>query len=136
MKVLWKNQLVGGVSWDSEADMRSRYPHIFRSAPTLSWVISSSWFILSYLCVLAILMFLYTCMFIKTWLWCYDLACGDSFCLCALHWNCHSYWVVSFSPTIHASLSLIQEWMFPKWRYCNTSEVGKLRKESADNSLK
>ncbi|TMX05443.1 hypothetical protein EJD97_021243 [Solanum chilense] len=29
VKVLWKNQLVEGATWEAEADMKSRYPHIF-----------------------------------------------------------------------------------------------------------
>ena len=29
VKVLWKNHLVDGATWEVEADMKSRYPHIF-----------------------------------------------------------------------------------------------------------
>ncbi|WMV14236.1 hypothetical protein MTR67_007621 [Solanum verrucosum] len=36
VKVLWKNQLVEGATWEAEADMRSRYLYIFPSAPTLA----------------------------------------------------------------------------------------------------
>ena len=31
VKVLWRNHLVEGATWEAEADMRSRYPHIFSS---------------------------------------------------------------------------------------------------------
>lgn len=30
-KVLWRNHLVEGETWEAEADMRSRYPHLFSS---------------------------------------------------------------------------------------------------------
>ncbi|XP_069154494.1 uncharacterized protein [Solanum lycopersicum] len=29
VKVLWRNHLVDGAMWEAEADMRSRYPHLF-----------------------------------------------------------------------------------------------------------
>ncbi|XP_069152657.1 uncharacterized protein [Solanum lycopersicum] len=29
MKVLWRNHLVESATWDTEADMRSSYPHLF-----------------------------------------------------------------------------------------------------------
>ena len=29
VKVLWRNHLVKGATWDAEVDMKSRYPHIF-----------------------------------------------------------------------------------------------------------
>ena len=29
VKVLWKNHLVEGAIWEAEADMKSRYPHLF-----------------------------------------------------------------------------------------------------------
>ncbi|TMW96739.1 hypothetical protein EJD97_006880 [Solanum chilense] len=29
VKVLWKNHLVEGATWEAEANMKSRYPHIF-----------------------------------------------------------------------------------------------------------
>ena len=29
VKVLWRNHLVESAMWDAEADMRSRYPHLF-----------------------------------------------------------------------------------------------------------
>ena len=29
IKVLCKNHLVEGVTWEAEADMKSRYPHLF-----------------------------------------------------------------------------------------------------------
>ncbi|WMV58760.1 hypothetical protein MTR67_052145 [Solanum verrucosum] len=28
-KVLWRNHLVEGATWEAEADMKSRYPHLF-----------------------------------------------------------------------------------------------------------
>ena len=31
VKVLWTNHLVEGVTWVAEADMKSRYPHLFRN---------------------------------------------------------------------------------------------------------
>ena len=31
VKVLWRNHLVEGATWEAEADMRSRYPHLFSS---------------------------------------------------------------------------------------------------------
>lgn len=31
VKVLWKNHLVQGATWEAEADMKSRYPHIFEN---------------------------------------------------------------------------------------------------------
>ena len=31
VKVLWRNHLVEGATWEAEADMRSRYPHLFNS---------------------------------------------------------------------------------------------------------
>ncbi|XP_015081313.1 uncharacterized protein LOC107024900 [Solanum pennellii] len=31
LKVLWMNHLVEGATWESEADMRSFYPHLFIS---------------------------------------------------------------------------------------------------------
>ncbi|WMV46599.1 hypothetical protein MTR67_039984 [Solanum verrucosum] len=35
VKGLWKNHLVQGSTWEAEADMKSRYPHLFPSTPTL-----------------------------------------------------------------------------------------------------
>ncbi|WMV45490.1 hypothetical protein MTR67_038875 [Solanum verrucosum] len=35
-KVLWRNHLVEGSTWESEADMMSRYSHLFPSTPTLA----------------------------------------------------------------------------------------------------
>jgi len=29
VKVLWRNQLVEGATWEAEANMMSRYPHLF-----------------------------------------------------------------------------------------------------------
>ena len=29
VKVLWKNHIVEGATWEAEADMKSRYPHLF-----------------------------------------------------------------------------------------------------------
>ncbi|KAL3363282.1 hypothetical protein AABB24_012529 [Solanum stoloniferum] len=34
VKVLWRNQLVEGGTWEAEADMKSLYPHLFPSTPT------------------------------------------------------------------------------------------------------
>ncbi|KAK4716447.1 hypothetical protein R3W88_014785 [Solanum pinnatisectum] len=31
VKVLWRNHLVEGSTWESKADMKSRYPHLFPS---------------------------------------------------------------------------------------------------------
>ena len=31
VKVLWRNHLVEGATWEAEADMRSRYPNLFSS---------------------------------------------------------------------------------------------------------
>ena len=31
VKVLWRNHLVEGATWDGEADKKSRYPHLFSS---------------------------------------------------------------------------------------------------------
>ena len=31
LKVLWRNHLVEGATWEAEDDMRSRYPHLFSS---------------------------------------------------------------------------------------------------------
>ncbi|WMV40997.1 hypothetical protein MTR67_034382 [Solanum verrucosum] len=36
VKVFWRNQLVEGATWVAEADMMSRYPHMFPSIPTLA----------------------------------------------------------------------------------------------------
>ncbi|KAK4716100.1 hypothetical protein R3W88_014438 [Solanum pinnatisectum] len=33
VKVLWRNHLVEGATWEAEADMKSRYPHFFASTP-------------------------------------------------------------------------------------------------------
>ncbi|WMV13607.1 hypothetical protein MTR67_006992, partial [Solanum verrucosum] len=33
VKVLWRNHLVEGATWEAEADMKSRYPHLFPSTP-------------------------------------------------------------------------------------------------------
>ncbi|WMV30164.1 hypothetical protein MTR67_023549 [Solanum verrucosum] len=33
VKVLWRNHLVEGATWEAEADMKSRYPHIFPPTP-------------------------------------------------------------------------------------------------------
>ncbi|WMV33044.1 hypothetical protein MTR67_026429 [Solanum verrucosum] len=33
VKVLWRNHLVEGATWEAEADMKSHYPHIFPSTP-------------------------------------------------------------------------------------------------------
>ncbi|XP_015162113.1 uncharacterized protein [Solanum tuberosum] len=34
--VLWRNHLVKSATWEAEADMNSRYPHLFPSIPTLA----------------------------------------------------------------------------------------------------
>ena len=31
VKVLWRNHLVEGATWEAEADMKCRYPHLFSS---------------------------------------------------------------------------------------------------------
>ena len=31
VKVLWKNQFINEVTWESEKDMKKRYPHLFES---------------------------------------------------------------------------------------------------------
>ena len=31
VKVLWKNQLVEGATWEAEADIKSCYPHLFEN---------------------------------------------------------------------------------------------------------
>ena len=31
VKVLWRNHLVKGATWDAESNMRSHYPHLFIS---------------------------------------------------------------------------------------------------------
>ncbi|WMV42078.1 hypothetical protein MTR67_035463 [Solanum verrucosum] len=36
VKVLWRNQLFEGATWEVEADMMSRYPRLFPSAPILA----------------------------------------------------------------------------------------------------
>ncbi|WMV58067.1 hypothetical protein MTR67_051452 [Solanum verrucosum] len=36
VKVFWMNQLVEGATWEAEADMIFRYPHLFPSIPTLA----------------------------------------------------------------------------------------------------
>ncbi|KAK4737356.1 hypothetical protein R3W88_001053 [Solanum pinnatisectum] len=33
VKVLWRNHLVEGATWEAEADMKSHYPHLFPSTP-------------------------------------------------------------------------------------------------------
>ncbi|WMV30228.1 hypothetical protein MTR67_023613, partial [Solanum verrucosum] len=33
VKVLWRNHLVEGATWEAEADIKSRYPHLFPSTP-------------------------------------------------------------------------------------------------------
>ncbi|WMV41079.1 hypothetical protein MTR67_034464 [Solanum verrucosum] len=33
VKVLWSNNLVEGATWEDEAEMKSRYPHLFPSSP-------------------------------------------------------------------------------------------------------
>ena len=36
VKVLWRNHLVDGATWEVESDIMSRYPHLLPSAPTLA----------------------------------------------------------------------------------------------------
>ncbi|WMV09675.1 hypothetical protein MTR67_003060 [Solanum verrucosum] len=36
VKVLWMNHLVDGATLEAEADIMSRYPHLFLSTPTLA----------------------------------------------------------------------------------------------------
>ncbi|KAK4729768.1 hypothetical protein R3W88_022756 [Solanum pinnatisectum] len=36
VKVLWRNHLVEGATWEAEADRKSLYPHLFSSPPTLA----------------------------------------------------------------------------------------------------
>ncbi|WMV50021.1 hypothetical protein MTR67_043406, partial [Solanum verrucosum] len=33
VKILWRNHLVEGATWEAKADMKSRYPHLFPSTP-------------------------------------------------------------------------------------------------------
>ncbi|WMV13488.1 hypothetical protein MTR67_006873 [Solanum verrucosum] len=33
VKVLWRNHLVEGATWEAEIDMMFRYPHLFHSTP-------------------------------------------------------------------------------------------------------
>ena len=34
IKVLWRNHLVEGETWEAEVDMKSRYPHLFPLTPS------------------------------------------------------------------------------------------------------
>ncbi|WMV50642.1 hypothetical protein MTR67_044027 [Solanum verrucosum] len=36
VNVMWRNQLVEGSTWEAEADMMSRHPHLFPSTPILT----------------------------------------------------------------------------------------------------
>ncbi|WMV25404.1 hypothetical protein MTR67_018789 [Solanum verrucosum] len=36
VKVFWKNQSVEGATWEAEADMMFKYPHLFPSAPIIA----------------------------------------------------------------------------------------------------
>ncbi|WMV58614.1 hypothetical protein MTR67_051999 [Solanum verrucosum] len=36
VKILWRNHLVEGATWEAEADMKSRYPHLFPPTPSQS----------------------------------------------------------------------------------------------------
>ncbi|WMV46654.1 hypothetical protein MTR67_040039 [Solanum verrucosum] len=36
VRVLWRNQLIEGATWEAEANMISRYPDLFPSIPTLA----------------------------------------------------------------------------------------------------
>ncbi|WMV57987.1 hypothetical protein MTR67_051372 [Solanum verrucosum] len=31
VKVLWRNQFVGGATWEAEKDMKNKYPHLFET---------------------------------------------------------------------------------------------------------
>ena len=33
VKVLWRNQSVESATWEAEADMRAKYPHLFPTNP-------------------------------------------------------------------------------------------------------
>ena len=33
VKVLWRNHLVEGATWEAEADIKGRYPHLFPLTP-------------------------------------------------------------------------------------------------------
>ncbi|WMV49968.1 hypothetical protein MTR67_043353 [Solanum verrucosum] len=46
VKVLWRNHLVEGATWEAEADMMSQYPHLFPSSPIQTL---SNEFLLSFL---------------------------------------------------------------------------------------
>ena len=37
VKVLWRNHLVEGATWEAEADMISFYPHLFNSSDKTSY---------------------------------------------------------------------------------------------------
>ena len=37
VKVLWRNHIVDGATWEAEADIRSRYPHLFGSCGKTSY---------------------------------------------------------------------------------------------------
>ncbi|XP_069150612.1 uncharacterized protein [Solanum lycopersicum] len=37
VKVLWRNHFVDGATWEAEADIRSRYPHLFGSCGKTSY---------------------------------------------------------------------------------------------------
>ncbi|WMV19135.1 hypothetical protein MTR67_012520 [Solanum verrucosum] len=36
VKVLWRNHLVEGATWEADADMKSRYPYLFPFTPILN----------------------------------------------------------------------------------------------------
>ncbi|WMV45382.1 hypothetical protein MTR67_038767 [Solanum verrucosum] len=36
IKVLWRNHLVEGATWEAEVDLKSRYPHLFPPTPSQS----------------------------------------------------------------------------------------------------
>ena len=36
VKVLWRSQLVEGATWEAEAAMKAKYPHLFSSDSTLA----------------------------------------------------------------------------------------------------
>ncbi|WMV32726.1 hypothetical protein MTR67_026111 [Solanum verrucosum] len=36
VKVLWRNHLVEGATWEAEVDMKSYYPHLFPPTPSQS----------------------------------------------------------------------------------------------------
>lgn len=56
VKVLWRNQLVKGATWESEADKMANYPHLFPSISIFARGYSSSKALYSDSCPSVILM--------------------------------------------------------------------------------